>query len=111
MTRSLVWIQSARGDGHEEAAADAREPRTGSVEAEHAHPADPQRYHISAITHSPCNFQGHLTLTSSSRVVIKGTTLDRCTLPCLSGFTDKSLSALNEYMMLPINPSQITDTM
>jgi hypothetical protein len=37
MTRSLVWIQSARGDGHEEVVADAREPWTGSVEAEHPH--------------------------------------------------------------------------
>jgi hypothetical protein len=37
MTRSLVWIQSARGDGHKKVAADAREPRTGSVEAEHPH--------------------------------------------------------------------------
>jgi hypothetical protein len=37
MTRSLVWIQSARGDGHEEVAADAWETWTGPVEAEHRH--------------------------------------------------------------------------
>jgi hypothetical protein len=37
MTRSLVWIQSARGDGHDEVVADAQEPWTGSVEAEHRH--------------------------------------------------------------------------
>jgi hypothetical protein len=50
--------------------------------------------------------------TSSSFVVIKGATLNRCTLPRSSGFTNKSLNgALNEDMPLPVNPSRISNVM